>query len=133
MALRRGTASGNNTERGSNPHRATMKLAENIVFEIQVVESYLCATPGVGDNSQFGRKFKDVWLRSKEVSTGNHSLYLDNTGRWWWYNDRDLIELLDAEVGHFGRHYNNPFLPPKEEYHSHVEGVIEVVKTTYLD
>lgn len=26
MALRRGTASGNNTERGSNPHRATIKL-----------------------------------------------------------------------------------------------------------
>lgn len=108
-----------------------MKLAEDILLKLQIEEAYLLATPGVGPDDRLGRKFKGVWLRSSEVNITNHSLYRDNNGIWWWLNDGCLIELPEANVGHFGRHYNQPLLPPEEKYHHMVHGTVEVVKTTY--
>jgi hypothetical protein len=110
-----------------------MKMAENILFVLQVEEAYLLAQPGIGPDDRLGRVFKGVWLRpySGGVNITNHSLYRDNNGIWWWYNDNTLTELPEADVSHFGRHYNNPFLPPEEKNHHMVKGVVEVIKTTY--
>lgn len=110
-----------------------MKTVNEILLTLQVEEAYLLATPGIGPDDRLGRKFKGVWLRPREgeVNITNHSLYRDNNGIWWWLNDGNLTELPEANVGRFGRHYNQPLLPPEEKYHYMVRGTVEVVRTTY--
>lgn len=107
-------------------------MSSDILLTLQVTEAYLLAQPGIGPDDRLGRKFKGVWLRSSEVNVINHSLYRDNNGIWWWYNDNTLTELPEANVESFGRHYNNPFLPPEEKNHYKVQGVVEVIRTIYI-
>ena len=105
-----------------------------LITVLRVEEVYLLTTPCIGLHDTKGVVLKDVWIRNNKNPhlIDNHSMYRDELGTWWWFNDGELIQLPSAKVENFRYHYRHESMPDEESHLTGFNAKIEVLKTIYL-